>query len=159
MPTDLGPAIFRNILNPVDGSDFAEIAGITAVELAARYSSPLTIFYVAKYPANDLGVSSTNTVSVGRPLTDPATDRLKKRAVASMERIEKYARTRGIAAHIEVIDTTSEIVNTIEVYAYQNRIDLIVIGSRGMNALKTALIGSVSEGILRQARCAAMVVR
>jgi len=37
--------------------------------------------------------------------------------------------------------------------------DLIVIGSHGRGGLKRALLGSVAEGVMRQAHCPVLVVR
>ena len=151
--------IFGKILATVDGSGLAEIAGYTAADLAKKYSASLAILYVAKYPKNLLGVSSSHTVEVGLPLSDPLADRLKQEASASMNRIGEYARNLDVEANQEIIDTSSSIVGTIMDYVYRNNVDLIVMGSRGTNTFKTELIGSVSEGIFQGARCAVMIVR
>jgi nucleotide-binding universal stress UspA family protein len=37
--------------------------------------------------------------------------------------------------------------------------DLIVIGSRGLNAFKRVLLGSDAEGVVRHAPCPVLVVR
>jgi len=49
-------------------------------------------------------------------------------------------------------------VNKICEYAEISHPDLMVVGSRGAGRLKR-LLGSVSEGVSRNARCSVMIVR
>jgi Universal stress protein family len=91
------PLRIKKILVPIDGSRYSEKAGLTAVEIALKYSATTVLYHVAKYPGNELGISSTHTVSVGIPLSDPLADNLKKQAVACMSRIEAIANKNGIS--------------------------------------------------------------
>jgi nucleotide-binding universal stress UspA family protein len=43
--------------------------------------------------------------------------------------------------------------------AQQRRVDLVVLGSRGMTGVKRFLVGSVSRKVARHAPCSVMVVR
>ncbi len=153
------PVPINKVLATVDGSDFSEKAGYTAAQIALRYSKQLYIIHVAKYPPNSLGVGGTHTVAVGLPLPDPIADQLKKRAVASMDRIAAYATKLSVSTSKRIIETSSSIVESVANYAYQNNIDLIVVGAKGLNAFSSALMGSVSEGIVQEARCSVMVIK
>ena len=159
MPTEPRPAKIGKILVAVDGSDYAERAGLTAAELAAKYSAELGILHVADYPPNVLGVGSTHTVPVGIPMSDPDVDRQRKRALDSIERIEAFASRLGIEANSEIVQTSDSISDRIADYAYRENIDLIVAGNLGLNSYQTSLLGSVSNGILNKARCSVLVVR
>jgi nucleotide-binding universal stress UspA family protein len=44
-------------------------------------------------------------------------------------------------------------------YAESNKIDLIVVGSRGVGELDAALLGSVSQKIAMLSKCTVMIVR
>lgn len=48
---------------------------------------------------------------------------------------------------------------TIVQYAAKHRIDLIVIGSRGLNALQEFVLGSVSHKVVKRAGCPVLVVK
>lgn len=159
MGVEILPATISKILVAVDGSSFAEKAGLTAVNLARRYSTPLILLHVANYPPNLLGSGSVHTVPVGTPLSDPVIDRAKQKAIASMNRIGAYAMKRGVAVDKEIIDTSASIVKTIADFAYRKNVDLIVVGMRGTNEFKSAMLGSVSEEILDAAGCSVMVVK
>jgi nucleotide-binding universal stress UspA family protein len=159
MPTETSPAKIGKILVAVDGSDYAERAGLTAVDLAVKYSAELGILHVADYPPNVLGVGSSHTVPVGIPMSDPDVDRQRKRAMDSIERIEAFASKHGIEANSEILQTSDSNSARIVDYAYRENIDLIVAGNLGLNSYQTSILGSVSNGILNKARCSVMVVR
>ncbi|OWA35326.1 universal stress protein [Saccharibacillus sp. O16] len=48
---------------------------------------------------------------------------------------------------------------TIVQHAAKHRIDLIVIGSRGLNALQEFVLGSVSHKVVKRASCPVLVVK
>ncbi len=43
--------------------------------------------------------------------------------------------------------------------AAEERVDLIVMGSRGLSGFKSFLLGSVSDGVLHHAHCPVLIVR
>jgi nucleotide-binding universal stress UspA family protein len=54
---------------------------------------------------------------------------------------------------------SGETVETIVALADSKNADLIVLGSRGRNTVASALLGSVSHGVLRQAARPVLVVK
>jgi nucleotide-binding universal stress UspA family protein len=50
-------------------------------------------------------------------------------------------------------------VTEVPAYADSMNADLIVIGSRGLGGVTSALLGSVSKGVLKHAGCPVLVVR
>jgi len=79
----------------------------------------------------------------------------KARAVAqqAVERIQKA----GFEARVAVVHghPSHEIVSIAEA----ERADLVVVGSRGLTGTSRFLLGSVSDGIIKYAPCAVLVVR
>jgi len=51
------------------------------------------------------------------------------------------------------------VVGSILEYAENEKIDLIVVGTRGRSGIKQLLIGSVAEGVVTYAHCAVLVVK
>jgi nucleotide-binding universal stress UspA family protein len=60
-----------------------------------------------------------------------------------------------IATDIVVGHPAEQIVHRAE----QDKVDLIILGRRGMSLFEKWLLGSVSERVLRYAHCPVMVVR
>lgn len=48
---------------------------------------------------------------------------------------------------------------TIVDYAHKHNVDLIVIGSRGLNALQELVLGSVSHKVIQRAHCPVLIVK
>jgi nucleotide-binding universal stress UspA family protein len=69
----------------------------------------------------------------------------------------ELAEAAGVSYALERI--SGETVPTIVALADRKDADVIVLGSRGRNALTTALLGSVSHGVLRQATRPVLVVK
>lgn len=81
-----------------------------------------------------------------------------------LEATRREAVTRDIARAIEEADSVEAVVEVIDGYAddelarVSGEIDLLVCGSRGYGPVNSVLLGSVSTGVLRKARCPVLVV-
>ena len=137
------------ILIAVDGSPSSEEAVDFGLELAADDGAGVTFVHVAQavdvLPGGGFGI----TASVPHELTEADE--------ASLDAAREQAELHGVSAHTRLLkgDPADEIV----AYADTIDADLIVVGSRGHGALASALLGSVSRGVLREARRPVLVVR
>jgi nucleotide-binding universal stress UspA family protein len=59
----------------------------------------------------------------------------------------------------EVLVHAVSVVQAISGYAVEKKVDLIVIGTRGLSSFKRLAIGSASTGVLNRAPCSVLVVR
>jgi len=50
-------------------------------------------------------------------------------------------------------------VKEIVGYSEKNRIDMIVIGSRGLSGIKKMLLGSVASGVVTYSHCPVLVAK
>ena len=143
------------ILLATDGSRDAQLAASTAVDLAKAFDSELHIVTVVPgYPSHDPAYPSY------RVRTPEVAEDLRKQAQEVLEdQAKKIEQAGGEVAqrHLRVAERNraDEIVRVAE----ELRAGLIVLGSRGWGGVSRALMGGVSELVVRHAHCPVMVVR
>lgn len=143
------------ILLATDGSKEAQLAARTAAELAKSTGSELHVVCVEHTPAIFYELPGT--------IVDPAMQsRMEEGAEeATKTKLEEQAqkiRDAGIevaGVHVREGFPDEEIVGL----AGRLSAGLIVIGSRGRGPLRRALLGSVSDSVVRHAHCPVLVVR
>jgi nucleotide-binding universal stress UspA family protein len=85
-------------------------------------------------------------------------ERSKRQDEAFLDERARSLRDEGVEvgdAHLALGDPDKEIVK----FAEDAHADLIVLGSRGLGRLRRALLGSVSDSVVRHAHCPVLVVR
>jgi len=60
---------------------------------------------------------------------------------------------------VPFVEGVTSTVQGIVEFASNEKVDLIVIGTRGLSGFKRLLIGSVSSGVVAHAHCPVLVVR
>ena len=141
------------VLLATDGSKDAELATTTALDLANSTSSELHIVLVKEEAHAYVDAS-------GFPyLTDAELDHeLEQQARMRLDEEVQKIRSAGGAvpqAHLRVGAAAAEIVDLAEDIGA----GLIVMGSRGLGGIRRALMGSVSDSVVRHAQCPVLVVR
>ena len=139
----------NKILMATDGSRGATEAVEFGLDLAAEQGAAPVFVHVAP-PLDQIPIGGFAPIAaVPHELSE--TDR------RPLEAGEQLAAERGLDA-----ETTLLMGNAAdEIVAYADSIDadLIVVGSRGHGALASAFLGSVSRGVLHEARRPVLVVR
>jgi nucleotide-binding universal stress UspA family protein len=85
-------------------------------------------------------------------------ERSKRQVGAFLDERARSLRAEGVEvgdAHLAIGDPDKEIVR----FAEDEHANLIVLGSRGLGRLRRALLGSVSDSVVRHAHCPVLVVR
>src|SRR5918998_1372610 len=141
------------ILLATDGSDEAARATVAATELSKETGSEVHVVYVVPAPAQLIGhhlYSDEIRESLFGGAEEDAESFLK-------EQTEKITSEGGKVAetHLRSGDPDKEILRAAEALD----VGLIVIGSRGLGAISRALMGSVSDSVVRHAHCPVFVVR
>jgi len=131
------------ILLATDGSKEAELAATAAAELAKSTAAELQVAHVAAHSPSYARAAGEELPDVAQQVLDEQVDRLQQAGVTVAE------------AHVRVGPPAAVIVALAEHMGAQ----LIIMGSRGMGGIRRALMGSVSDSVVRHAHCAVMVVR
>ena len=76
-----------------------------------------------------------------------------------VDKVKKKAKENGVKVRTDVVLGISSVVKEIVEYAEKNKIDIIVIGSRGLSGIKKMLLGSVASGVVTYAHCPVLVTK
>ena len=131
------------ILLATDGSEEAGLAAQMAASIAGRTGSELHVVY-----AVDLAMAADPRLQTG----------LQQRARELLhDQVRNTRESYGITAtaHLAIGQPDQEIVALAEKVGA----GLIVVGSRGLGGVSRALMGSVSDSVVRHAHCPVLVVR
>jgi nucleotide-binding universal stress UspA family protein len=143
----------NRILLAAYGLEGTEFAAHTAIRLAHSADCELHLVYVERLP----GYLAYAPISV-RHLEWGLHEGAER---AGLERLWELDRTIRIAggtvagAHLRIGVVAEEVADLAE----ELEVDLIVVGTRGRSAIDRALMGSVSDSIVRHARCPVVVAR
>jgi nucleotide-binding universal stress UspA family protein len=140
----------EKILVPFDGSQHSNEAVACAADLARRYHASLLILYVD----HPLTYALPEGYAVVTPEQAASIRAGFERDVASA----RNAAANGGAIQVDTLvqrgDPATEIVRT----AADGPFDLIVMGTHGRSGVKRALLGSVTENVVRQSACPVLTV-
>ena len=75
------------------------------------------------------------------------------------DKIKEKVYNDKIQLKTDLILTPASIVGAIIDYAEHEKVDLIVIGTRGRSGFKKMLLGSIASGVVTYAHCPVMVVK
>jgi nucleotide-binding universal stress UspA family protein len=144
------------VLLATDGSREAELAAAAAAELAGRTGSELHVVHVGHMPPafyESPGAITLDPDLQGR-MQERAEEEIRTRLEPEVRRIRETG-GKVAGAHVRLGRPDAEIVGLAE----ELRAGLIVLGSRGLGPLRSALMGSVSHSVVRHAHCPVLVVR
>lgn len=146
------------ILVPIDGSQNSMRALKTAITLAKTYKAELLVMNAIPAPnilleaPMGLGVSSSR-----------ASDYYSEQEVYANRFLEdavSMMKSEGVSRFSsEVVRASKSTVEEIIDTASKRRVDMIVIGTRGLGGFRKLLQGSVSSGVVQHASCDVLVVR
>src|SRR5215218_4016400 len=149
------PVVFPSkILVATDGSEEAVLAAQSAADLAARTGSELHVVHVGE----TLGPGYSGYAGYEEGVLPSAQEDLERQAQEALEaQVGRIAVAEGPRAqsHLRMGRPDEEIIALGE----EIGAELIVIGSRGLGGVRRALMGSVSDSVVRHAHCPVLVVR
>jgi nucleotide-binding universal stress UspA family protein len=141
------------ILLATDGSEEARQAAQAAAELSKDTGSEVHVTYVLPSP-RELRGHHTYSRDVMRSVLEQAEGEARSFLEAQAKQVGESG-GKVAETHLRAGEPDKEIVKLSEELGAGS----IVIGSRGLGALSRALMGSVSESVVRHAHCPVFVVR
>ena len=134
------------VLLATDGSTEARLAASTAADLASSTDSELHVVHVGEFLPTFLAQTEVEPAELQREA---------KRLLDEQVRAVEEAGSTVQEAHLRQGRADEEIVDL----AQSLGVGLIVMGSRGHGRIRRALMGSVSESVVRHAHCPVTIVR
>ena len=145
----------KKILVAIDGSPMSDKAAEEAVRLAAGNQGQFKSKVYAMLVLPNAPRTTFTDFVPPRPVTE--TEQWEEVRTRIFFVVEKNAEEAGIPLEIKVAHGDP----VVELLAFSERenIDVIVIGSTGKGFIKRKVLGSVSDKIVRNAKCSVYVVR
>ncbi len=165
--------MIERLLVAVDGSDHARRAADLAGDLAARYEAQLVVVHVLVYRRLPDAVRRMAEIEhLVEPAASPAPSLLRwpqeesaedARIIAALgekilDETERRARDKGAREVVRCL-LQGEPADAILEEAARRRVDLMVVGCRGLGELSALLLGSVSHKLLQLAPCPVLAVK
>lgn len=158
--------LYKQILVPFDGSDPAKNALVVAKKLIAG-DAEATLHVLSVVPANIVAaeLESPSNPAAGTPLLFADADSYERVISSAKKRAEEEIRA-GIGDILDDVDFTVEhgvaiagkTADGIVDYADEHGIEIIVMGRRGLGALR-GMLGSVSYAVLHETDIPVLTVK
>ncbi|MEJ2221129.1 MAG: universal stress protein [Desulfobacterales bacterium] len=150
--------MYRKIMVPLDGSQLAECAlpHVEAITTGCKTANVVFVRVVepiqlpARLPAQgEFGFQDKDRRQID--------EQRKKTAEAYLEKIIQKAALGETVPGYEVLE--GSVAETLETWAEQNDVDLIIIASHGRSGVSRWVMGSVADRILRSVCVPVMMIR
>ncbi|MGA8842732.1 MAG: universal stress protein [Nitrososphaeraceae archaeon] len=146
------------ILVAIDGSDIALGAAMAAIQLAEKYSAELVILYVidSKIRYETIGDDAfPRYLGSLKQVVDVAIEKGQK----LVDEVKEKVNGNKITIKTEVLLGVGSVVKEIVEYAEKEKIDLIILGTRGISGIKKVLLGSTASGVVTYSHCPVMIIK
>ena len=140
----------RTILVPLDGSDNSFRALDVGIFLSKKLDSDIILMYcVSIFP------------SIEVQIMDPIRCQIEERKYAEkiLEKAGKICKKNNVSFRTVIDYGSPGYVLVRFIKSKNNKIDLVVIGSRGRSAVKEVFLGSVSNYVLHKSPIPVMIVK
>lgn len=140
----------RNVLVGYDGSENADLALRYAIDVAQRGNARLTVMSVVPDPGSATYASWMTAANVAE-LERDMTDQVARTLDAAIARVPDDLPVTKVLGHGHAGPALLQHVEA-------GGCDLVVVGTRGRGAMRSLLLGSVSEHLIRHSPVPVVVV-
>jgi len=142
--------LFQRILIPIDGSQLSLEAAKQGVYIARKLESKVVFLYVI-----DVRIIQTSSLTG----TDPSILKTRLRNVAEryLNEAARLAEGENVTFQNQIREglPAEDILKEIE----EEKIDLVIMGSKGMSGAHRVIIGSTAEEVVRWSPCPVLIVK
>lgn len=149
------------ILVPTDGSDNAERAVRFSAQVAdRRYHAEVVVVYVHLLvsPIASFGVMTPGPESHQHDMTAVEQGHAQEIVDQAVTEIRSLVTSPEVTVSGRVV-LDSRVDEGVLRVADEIKADIIVVGTRGLSALRGAIMGSVSHSLIEKAHCPVLVVK
>jgi nucleotide-binding universal stress UspA family protein len=145
----------RKILVAVDGSNPSFKASAHAIDLAKNFKAELIALHII-YPVY---IPYEFALSQRTVRLEEVTRKEMEQGKKYVDKVKQKAVEKKVRVKTDVVIGVTSVVKVIVDYAEKKKIDMIVIGSRGMTGFKKLWLGSVAGGVVTYSHCPVLVVK
>ncbi|NPV27869.1 MAG: universal stress protein [Firmicutes bacterium] len=146
--------MFNKVLVPIDGSPSAlRAVGCAKQYLAEGIAKQVTLIHVASIVTEIIGLDGFTTSTFNTEVMDW----VEKAAAEVVARSRVVFEEAGLP--VRTVVTFGNPAESICAFAEQENCDLIIMGCRGLSKLQELLLGSVSDRVLKLAKCPVLIVK
>lgn len=138
--------MYKAILVPVDGSENSSKAARHAIELATKFNSKLIVLHVLDVRVKRVYEGSRRALM-----------RLTKFGEGYLQEVADAAKKSKLS--VETVLSEGLPAEVIIKEAEDRKVDIIVMGTRGLTGAKRIVLGSTAEQAVRWATCPVLVVK
>ena len=153
--------MYKSILVPYDNSDHAKEAVKAAIDLAKPVDGTVTLLSVSDLPSfDDLTFVSAARMAGVQAIGEDQVQEIQREFYASLKAnlIEEAAEVVGDFQNVQDRATAGKATTAIVEFAESGNYDLIVMGCRGLSAIRGAM-GSVSYAVARSVKLPVLIVK
>lgn len=152
--------MFEKILVALDGSKHSDKTLDSALDIAKRYSADLELLSVippinaplGPYPIVGTPYLSSAILNKCYQETKTGYEHVLSKA---MQKAKKYDSNLKVSSKLVDGHPAEKILEV----AKEEKCNLIIIGSHGLGGIKKFLLGSVSQRVVKQAKCSILIVK
>lgn len=141
--------VYKNILVPVDFSACSENAVLYAAEMARTLNSTLHVYHAYHVPLIlDYYPEDVKTLA----------KKLKEEADEQMEKVKSFIHRKYGKLRTEFIVEQNLLIEGVKSIVEKNKIDLIIIGTKGASGMSEYLIGSNTARMIESINCTTLAI-
>ena len=143
--------MFSNILVPFDLSNQSIRAFKTALDIAKKYNSKITVLTCLEGDAWHHKFYDSRA-------DNELIKKQKQVALSHIAKLESIAKKSNTSLKSQILKSTS-VVKDIITFSKSRKFDLIVMGSHGRTGVDKLILGSIANGITQKASCPVLIVK